>query len=199
MKRILAATCLALLILVVGSPARAQASPPSWALEEGSRLGFRTAQGGAPVEGLFERFEAEIQFSAEDLEASRIVVVVDIASVNSESKERDDTIRSPSLLDVASWATARFETKSFRRVADDRFEALADLTLRDVTLEIVLPFTLEIVPHPEQAGRLQARARGEVAFLRLNYGVGQGIWSDTSVVPDEVVVIIDIIASRPAD
>ena len=171
----------------------------SWTVEEGSRLGFRTSQGGAPVEGQFEEFEAEIEFSAEDLEASRVAVVIDVSSVNSESKERDDTIRSSSLFDVANWPSARFETKSFRRVADDRFEAVADLTMRDVTKEVALPFTLEVVPHPEAEGQLQAIASGELAVMRLDYGVGQGMWQDTSVVPDEVIIFINIVASRPAD
>jgi polyisoprenoid-binding protein YceI len=171
----------------------------SWSVEEGSRLGFKTSQGGAPVEGLFEDFEAEIEFSAEDLETSRVAIVIDVASVNSESKDRDDTIRSPSLFDVATWPTARFESKSFRRIGDDHFEAVADLTMRDVTEEVVLPFTLEIVPHPETEGHLRAIARGELAVMRLDYGIGQGMWQDTSVVPDEVVIFIDIVASRPAD
>ena len=87
MTRRMPAACLALTFFMVGSlfmhgpVAGGQASSPSWTLEDDSRLGFKTAQGGAPVEGLFGRFEAEIEFSAENLEASRVAVVVDIASV----------------------------------------------------------------------------------------------------------------------
>ena len=36
-------------------------------------------------------------------------MTIDIASVNSESKDRDDTIRAAGLFDVATWPTARFE------------------------------------------------------------------------------------------
>ena len=174
------------------------ASAASWTLEEGSRLGFKTSQGGAPVEGLFEAFDAEIDFFVEDLETSRVVVVIDVASVNSESKDRDDAIRSPSLFNVATWPAARFETKAFRRIAEDRFEAVAELTMRDVTKEVILPFMLEIEPHPEKEGHLRAIARAELAVMRLDYGIGQGRWQDTSVVPNEVVIFMEIIASRPA-
>ena len=69
------------------------------------------------------------------------------------------------------------------------------MTLRDVTREVMLPFTLEF--EKGQGGRIKARAKGELQILRLDYGVGQGIWQDVSVVFDEVAISIDILASRP--
>ena len=80
---------------------------------------------------------------------------------------------------------------------EDGFEALGSLTLRGVTREVALPFTLTIEDHPEDPGRLHAHAVGELTIKRLDYGVGQGQWTDTSVVADEVVIRIDILASRP--
>ena len=177
-------------------PAFAQAR--FWSVEKTeSSLVFKTQQGGAPVEGRFERFDIEINFSADDLASSRVAVWIETASVNSQSSDRDEVIRSPDLFGSAAWPVARFETKRFRRVADDRFEAVADFTLRDVTREVTLPFSLEILPHPQKEGYLQAVATGEFAVRRLDYGVGQGLWRDTSVVPDEVLIRVRIVASRP--
>ena len=172
---------------------------PEWIVEPGSQLGFVAKQGGASVEGIFERFEAGIAFSAEDFPGSRVEVTIEIASVDSQSKDRDDAIKAPGLFDAAVWPTARFETTAFRRATDGHFEAQAWLTLRDVTREVVLPFSLEIGAHPEQEGQLQARAKGEITVNRLDYGVGQGIWQDTSMIADEVVIFLDLLARRPAD
>ena len=43
-------------------PAAAQA--PLWTLEPGSKVGFIARQAGAPVEGVFETFTAEIRFDS---------------------------------------------------------------------------------------------------------------------------------------
>ncbi len=181
--------------VLAGTPALAEA--PDWTVQDGSRVGFIATQGGAPVEGVFETFEAEIRFDPEALDQSRVAVTIDIASVNSESKDRDDTIRSASLFDVATWPQARFEAEGFTRKDDGGYEAAGRLTMRDVTKDVVLPFTLEIAPDPEQADRLRAAAKGELKVQRLDYGVGQGLWTDTSVVGNEVVIFIDIQATRP--
>ena len=190
---VMAAVTLATLALSLPSLAEA----PSWTVEEGSRVGFVTSQGGGRVEGQFDRFEAEIAFAPNDLESSRVAVTIDVASVNTESKDRDDTIRSAQLFDVATWPQARFEASRFETTGDNAFDAHGTLTLRDVTLEVTLPFTLEIAEHPDDPAVLKAHAMGELAVDRLDYGVGQGVWQDTSMVPNQVIIVIDLLASRP--
>ncbi len=179
-----------------GMPVSA-ADAPVWTVEDGSLVGFVVKQGGGPVEGRFERFEAEIAFDPGAPESGQVTVVIDVGSINSENRERDDTIRSADLFDVATWPTARFAAARLNAGEGGGFEAHGELTLRDVTREVVLPFTLEVQDHPEADGQLQARAAGELEVLRLDYGIGQGIWRDTSVVADQVVIKIDIVARRP--
>ncbi len=190
--RVLAA--IAALVLAGGS---ASAEAPEWSVQDGSRVGFIATQGGAPVEGVFETFDAEISFDPQALDQSRVAVTIDIASVNSESKDRDDTIRSASLFDVATWPNARFEAEGFRQNGDGDYEANGSLTMRDVTKDVVLPFSLEVAPDPDQPGQLRAVAKGELKVQRLDYGVGQGLWEDTSVFGNELVIFIDIQATRP--
>ena len=175
------------------SAAAAANDVPLWTVEEDSRVGFVATQSGAPVEGVFEAFTAEIAFDPDNLAASRVAVVIDVASVNSESKDRDDTIRSAALFDVAQWPEARFAAEGFTALGGDRFEAAGELTMRDATLPVVLPFTLTIT---EEAGVQRARASGELEVSRIDYGIGQGLWADTSVVGEAVVIRIDITASR---
>ncbi len=172
---------------------------PRWTVEPGSQVGFTAFQAKAPVEGRFEKFEAEILFDPEGLHGGRVTVVIDVASVNSESEERDSMIRSASLFDVATWPTARFEADRFNATGDSLYQAQGTLTMRDVTRDVALPFTLVVEDHPEDPGALRARATGELTVNRLDYGVGQGLWTDTSVVADKIVIRIDILARRPKD
>ncbi len=188
----------ALLAAALGAgPLRAE--PSLWTIEDGSRVGFQVRQSGAPVEAWFERFEGEIRFDPAQLETSRLWIEIETGSVNSRSSDRDNTIRSRDLFDVETWPVARFEADGFRHGGGEAYEARGRLTLRDMTLELALPFALTIEPHPIEAGAEQATARGEVTLLRLDYGVGQGQWQDTSMVPNEVLVRFEILAKRPME
>ena len=180
------AKLLLFLLSLVTGPVQAGTA---WTVEESSRLGFVATQGGATVEGVFEKFEAEIAFATGGLANSNVSVEIEIASVNSKSKNRDAAIISPGLFDVSKWPTASFEKTSFRRLEDGRFEADATLTMRDVTKPVTLPFKFEIKND-------RAHVKGEMTVERLDYGIGQGPWKDTSVVGNTVKIFIDLSAKR---
>jgi len=166
----------------------------SWQLEPGSRIGFTALQQGSPVEGRFESFTAEISFDPDDLGNSRVAVEIDAASITTGHKDRDLTLRSSGFFDVATWPTARFTSDELTRESGDSYAAHGRLTIRDVTRDVVLPFELTI---DENGGRQLANAKGELAISRLDYGVGQGDWASTKTVGEEVVIRIELRATRP--
>lgn len=180
----------AVLILLPTWASVAEAAPASWNVQESSSVGFIARQAGAPVEGIFETFEADIHFDPDDLENSMARVVIHIDSINSQSSERDSTIQSNGLFDVATWPTAVFVAKSFvLGEADGEYNAIGTLTMRDVTRDVSMPFQLSFDGD-------RAHAAGALEILRLDYGIGQGMWTDTSVVANEVTITIDIEATR---
>jgi polyisoprenoid-binding protein YceI len=169
----------------------------SWQLEPGSRIGFTALQQGSPVDGRFETFTAEISFDPDDLGDSRVEVEIDTASITTGHKDRDLTLRSSGFFDVAKWPTARFASEDLTDEGGDTYAAHGQLSIRDVTREVVLPFELTIGADPDAADRLLATATGELSISRLDYGVGQGDWASTKTVGEEVVIKIEIQATRP--
>jgi polyisoprenoid-binding protein YceI len=155
---------------------------------EQSRLGFAATQAGSPFEGAFRRFAAEISFDAADLASSRAVVVIEMASAETGNLERDVALQGSDWFAVSRFPQARFETRGFRGLGNDRFEADADLTIRDVTRPVTVPFTLR--PDPDGV-----RARGEVAINRTAWGVGQGQWASEQWIPHAVTVRFDLLAT----
>lgn len=65
-----------------------------------SKLSLVGTQAGVEFEGVFQKFTADIKFAPEDLVTSRFAVKIDVASVNSQDTERDDTMKSADLFDV---------------------------------------------------------------------------------------------------
>jgi polyisoprenoid-binding protein YceI len=181
--------------LLLAMPGSAQAE--SWTLEAGSAIRFEAYQQGAPVQGRFERFSAEILFDPDDLAGSRIEVAIEVASIATGHGDRDTALRSPNLFDAAQWPTARFASTRLEHLGGEDYQAHGRLGIRDVQKDVLLPFTLRIAEHPHDAGLLRAEARGELTISRLDYGVGQGEWASTAAVGEKVVVMIEIVAAAP--
>ncbi|MEM8950411.1 MAG: cytochrome b/b6 domain-containing protein [Pseudomonadota bacterium] len=171
----------------------------AWTIEEGSALGFVALQQGSEVLGGFDNFDATIIFDPDDLESSRIDVDIDVTSINTGQDSRDQTLNSASFFETATWPSAAFKSGKITATGEGQYEAAGTLTIRDVTKDVVLAFTLDIQADPADSSRSLADANGELPILRLDYGVGQGDWTSTTTVADEVVITIDIKASKAND
>ncbi len=169
----------------------------AWTVEDGSQIRFTALQQGSPVEGRFDRFTSDITFNPKDLARSLVDVEIDTTSITTGHKDRDTALRSSAFFDVQRWPMARFRSLKLSHGQGDAYEAKGELTIRDVTKHVVLPFTLTIGADPGKPDQLLAKAKGELTISRLDYGVGQGDWASTKTVGEPVVIDIDIRASRP--
>ncbi|MFO7303938.1 MAG: YceI family protein [Gammaproteobacteria bacterium] len=154
-----------------------------------SELTFTARQAGAPFKGSFKRFEADIRFDPTDLANSRFEVRIDLSSVDTRDRERDELIRGPELFAVEKWPTATYVADRFEARGGGKFAAIGKLTLRGVTREVPIEFTFQ----KDDNG---AWLKGTGLVRRLDFGVGQGEWKDTSTVADEVRVEYALLLTR---
>lgn len=153
-----------------------------WSMQpKESRLTFIGEQAGAQFEGSFDKFTADIRFDPKELAASRFDVKIDTASVNTQDGERDDTIRSADLFDAKRFPSAHYVADKFTSKGGNKYSATGKLTLRNVTKAVPIEFTFE----NEDGG---AWLKGAAKIKRLDFGVGQGEWKDTSTVGNDVQV-----------
>lgn len=91
------------------------------------------------VRGRFPGVEGAVTV-AEDPDASRVEVTIDMASVNSGDRTRDEHLRSPDLFDVARYPTATFRSS---RVAwaGTAGRVTGNLTIRGVSRPVTLDAT----------------------------------------------------------
>lgn len=184
----------ALLIILFASTAHA--ADTTWNVDRNkSSIAFKGRQMGTEFNGRFDRFRADINFDPDNLAASTVKVAVDIATANTRSAERDEIIKGKDWFDVAQFPVARFETTSFLKTGDKTYEALANLTIRDVTLPVILPFRLEIRMNDSDK-ELTATVDASVILDRSKFNLGGGSWADTGVIANEVPVSIHVVASK---
>jgi polyisoprenoid-binding protein YceI len=171
--------------MLVAGPAAAD----QWnVVEEESTLGVVATQLGSEFNAEFESFRGDIVFDPDALDDSHARIEIDVASFTSGSRDRDQNVTNPEWFDADSHPDAIFETSAFRET-DDGYEADATLSIKGVSQEVTLPFTLDIEGD-------RAHMQGRLEIIRTEYNVGEGEWEDGDTVGLDVAVVVDLIATR---
>ncbi len=97
-----------------------------------SHLGFSW------LTGRFNNFSGNFSYDENNPNASKVVVNIDPASIDSNHAKRDKHIRSDDFLDVKRFPEAGFKSTSFTENADGTAVIKGDLTLHGVTKEITI-------------------------------------------------------------
>jgi polyisoprenoid-binding protein YceI len=105
-------------------------------------MGFQVRHLFSKVPGKFDDFEGRIQFDEANPENSSVEVTIKTASVDTGLAARDNALRSSDFFDVEKFPVITFKSKSVKRTGETTAEVTGDLTLHDVTKEVVLKVEL---------------------------------------------------------
>jgi polyisoprenoid-binding protein YceI len=146
-----------------------------------STIRFVTKQMNVPVEGQFRKFDATIAFDPAKPDATKAEFDVDLGSIDLGSEEGETEAKRKLWLNVEGFPRAKFVAHSVKALGGGKFEARGPLTIKGTSREIVAPFTLT-----DAAG--VRTVEGQFPLKRLQYKIGEGPWSDTDTVADDVLV-----------
>ena len=170
-----------LLVLFLPLPVIANAAEFSKVQADKSSVIFVSKQMSVPVEGLFKKFTAQMRINPAKPEAGKAQIEIDLASIDVGSAEANDEVKGKSWFNVSEFPKAEFVSTSVKALGGGKFEATGKMTIKGKSMEMRAPFTLK-----EDKGVLDVA--GEFPLKRLDFGIGSGLWSDTSVVADEVQI-----------
>ena len=172
-------TVAAALFAAVAQPAAAQPRPAQ--LQPGSEIAFTTKQMGVPVEGRFGKFTAQITLDPKKPETGTVAFSIDTGSARFGSAELDAEVPKPTWLNVPKFPQASFQSSSIKAAGPGRFEVAGKLSIKGAQHDVVVPVQLT------QAGATST-ATGTFAIKRLSFKVGEGEWTDTSMLADDVQI-----------
>lgn len=95
---------------------------------------------GHRVEGYFKGLNADIRFDPAQPGLSQISGGIDANTISTGKKMMNSHAKSKKALDAENYPVIWFKSKKITGQGDS-FEAIGDLTIKDVTREIKLPFT----------------------------------------------------------
>lgn len=90
------------------------------------------------VRGRFTRWNAKLQLDTANLTRSAVEVDIEAASIETGVADRDNHLRSPDFLDVQKYPALTYRSRRVEAPSKDRLRVVGDLTIRNVTREVVL-------------------------------------------------------------
>ena len=157
-----------------------------------SEIAFTMKQMGVNFDGRFRKWNGDVAFDPNALDKSRAQFDIDLASVDLTSTESEAEARGPLWFNTSKFPVAHFVSTSIRSLGGDRYEIAGKLSLKGITRDCVVPVAIR----SDAAGN--RTAEGTFSLKRLDYKVGEGEWSDTSTVDNDIRVRVRILLERSA-
>ena len=104
----------------------------------GSAIGFTVHQFLGTTHGKFTRFSGKIDIDREHPENSSVTAQIDVRSIDTHIKKRDDHLRSPEFFDVEKFPQMTFKSRNVKRTGPQSGDILGDLMMHGVTRPITL-------------------------------------------------------------
>src|SRR5690554_1990111 len=146
------------------------------------------------VTGHFEDFDASAKTDGDNFEDAHFEFTAKTASINTKNKDRDAHLKSDDFFNSEEYPEMKFVSKSF-----DGEKIVGDLTLRDVTKEIVLDADFNgIVVDPYGQTKAGFEITGQINRKDFNLTWNAVTEAGSMVVSDKVKLVVDIQFTKEA-
>ncbi len=101
-------------------------------------VGFSIAHFFTKVPGYFSAVKGTIVVDREHLEASTVEAVIEVASITTNTKMRDDDLRSTNFFAAAKFPAMTFKSNSWKSTGGDAYDVTGVLSMKNVPKVVVL-------------------------------------------------------------
>lgn len=140
---------------------------------------------GVETKGTFETVHALIKFDPGALDKSAIEATVSASSIRTGIAIRDKHLMRSDYFDVDKYPEIRLKSTSFKKTKKDVFIGQFDLTIKDVTRSVSIPFSIT-----RKGNRMIYK--GILEINRLDFKLGES----STVLADKVKIILEATGPR---
>ena len=128
--------------LALGYLASAQAAVETYDIDPvHTWVGFTVSHFFTKVPGFFSKVKGTFVVDRDHLENSSADAVIEVASLTTNTRMRDDDLRSTNFFAAANFPTMIFKSKAWKSTGGNTYAVTGDLTIKSVTKEVVLKVT----------------------------------------------------------
>jgi polyisoprenoid-binding protein YceI len=151
------------------------------------------------VEGRFKDFKGAIHFDEKDVTKSSVEFTAKVESIDTGVEPRNKHLRTADFFDVEKYPEMTFKSTRVERKGKDGYVLHGDLTLKGVTKQVALPFTVTgAIKDPW--GNTRFGVQAETKLDRRDYGItwGKTLENGGLDVGNEVTIELQLEAVKPA-
>ncbi len=156
--------------------------------------------GISTVTGSFSDFSGSFNVDPNNIKATTGAAVIKVASINTNNERRDNHLKNDDFFNAEQFPEIKFVSKAVRNVnmKDSTADLVGDLTIRDVTKEIVLKVkgTGILAKDPWGLERAAFRATGTINRFDFNLKWNNLIEGGGFVVAPEVEIVLAFQGTR---
>ena len=90
------------------------------------------------VFGKFKSYDAKVEIDETTKELIGAEANIEVASLTTENSKRDGHLKSPDFFDVSKFPSITFKSKNVKKIGENKYEMIGDLTIKGITKNIIL-------------------------------------------------------------
>mgnify|MGYP003608133695 FL=1 len=151
------------------------------------------------VRGSFTDFTGTGHVDGANPAASDVVVEMQVGSVDTRNADRDGHLKSGDFFDIEKYPTITFKSTSIEAIDADSIEITGDLTIKDVTKQVTVPFEFTgAATDPFGNERIGFEGRTEVNRRDFNLTWNAALDTGGVLVSEKIVLEFEISAIKQA-
>jgi polyisoprenoid-binding protein YceI len=163
-----------------------------------SRIGFVARHAMVTkVRGSFNEFEGTAVLDGANPAATTAQLTISSKSIDTRNSQRDEHLRSNDFFAMDEYPTITFSSTGARQTGEAEFQLDGDLTIKDVTKSVTVPFTYEGAA-TDPYGNLRVGFEGSVVINRKDWGVNwnAGLEAGGVLVSEKITLEFEISAIK---
>lgn len=145
------------------------------------------------VRGRFAGVAGTVTYTPGDFASASADITIDAATIDTREEKRDAHLRSADFFDVEKFPTLTFKSRRVQGASAEAFQLVGDLTIRDVTREVVLDVAFEGT-QKDPWGNTKAGFTATTRISRTDFGLTWNAALETGgvLVGDDIKIGLDV-------
>jgi polyisoprenoid-binding protein YceI len=147
----------------------------------------------AKVRGRFNEFSGIVELNEDNPEKTNVSVEIDVSSIDTRNKQRDDHLRSPDFFNIAEYPKIVFKSTNVEVLGEKKATLTGDLTIKNITK----PVSLDVVFNGMSKSPMGTTSAGFSAHGKINRKDWELTWNQSLetggvLVGDDIDINIEI-------
>lgn len=169
----------------------AQAAEYTQVDTKASKISFSYSQMSVNMDGKIVGLKVPtFSFDPSAPEAAKLHIEIPVVGIDAGYAEANAELGKKEWLNAEAYPLASFKANSVKALGEHKYEVTGTLSIKGKTQNLEIPFTFREKDN-------QGVFSGSFSFNRADFDLGEGIWSDFSIVANPVTISFELLTTSP--